>query len=204
MPLGLVLVRAEFPCGGMYPPGGHWHIEFLYDGQRILNMLPAGNRIMIGEGNSRIHLQRQCFQVRISGRLSRLKAASRLQTGVRDVSGAHQSRGYSKMCLYPPMPMQEKVWCGPGVEDLTEILQCTGVILLIQLGVTGRNQRDCPGLHRMPIGIAAYVHCPKPADSLEIEAEASQPRFPEHEDPRVYFIFLGCLSSSAIDSKGVA
>src|SRR5215467_3089075 len=134
MPFGLLLVRAEFACCGMYSPGGYWHIEFLNDGQSIGNMLPTAMQIMIGEGNSRIHLQRQCFQVRISGRLSPLKAASRLQTGVHHVSGAHQSRGYSKMCLYPPMPMQEKVWCRPGVEDLTEILQCRGVILLRQLG----------------------------------------------------------------------
>src|SRR5215467_8910636 len=108
------------------------------------------------------------------------------------------------MRLNPPMPMQEEIRRRVSVENLGKVLQCLVVLALIQLGITGRDQRDCPGLRRVSIRIAAAVHCPKPADSLEIEAEASQPRFPEDEEPRVYFIFLGCLSSSANDSKGVA
>src|SRR5579872_1305418 len=107
------------------------------------------------------------------------------------------------MRLYSPVPMQEEVWCGATVEYLDKVLRRLGVILLMQLGVTCRHQRNCPRLHGVPIGIGAYVHCPKPADSLEIEAEASQPGFPEGEDPRVYFIFLGRLSPSANDSQHV-
>jgi hypothetical protein len=108
MPFGLLLVRAEFPCSGMYSPGRHWQMELLYDRKSILNALPAGEPILIGERNPRTHLERQRFQVRIGSRLCQFKASSCLQAGTRDVSRAQQRRGYSQTSLYPPVPMEEK------------------------------------------------------------------------------------------------
>ena len=98
-------------------------------------MFPAAGRIMIGESHPRIDLQRQRLQVRIGGRLRRLQSPNRLQAGLRDVSGANQSRRQSKMRLYSPVPMQKEVWCGAIVEDLGKVLQRLGVILLMQLSV---------------------------------------------------------------------
>jgi len=99
------------------------------------------------------------------------------------------------------MPVQEKIGSGSSVENLGKTLHCLVESVLIQLSVTGRDQRDNSGLYPVPIGIAAYANTPNPADSLEIEAEASQPRFPKNEQPRVYFIFLRHFSAGANDSK---